>query len=1668
MDLTVFDWEYYLEMYPDLVTKNITTKRAAMDHYLNYGKYDNRLINNKQIECDENVFKKIDNEPREHANIDYKTKISIVMTSLNRKTQILFTLKSFIQYSKKYNFEIIIVDDGSDVSIEDIKTRFFMLNIKIISISKEDKKGVNAVIAYNAGFKHATGDIIVIQNAEILHSGDVLQNVLKYVSNENYVVFPVFNSPNYQYNELLYKKMIENSKDLYQDFIAKINYDDFDFNYDFYINKYDDCKDMTYNDAMKHWYEIGMKQYRQCNESDVWYEKKVIKKWKGWLSHPEYNPRCFHFLTAVAKENLIKIGGFDESLCNNLINDDADFIIRMSYIVNEINILNPELCFGIHQYHADIREKYKRLFNEKMYVRGSNDLIKNGRGDRDRLWDHFLNYGYKEKRSNPFPNEEILNDCLRFMKMRNGEYEYSKKNVNVIKRSNIIEEKLIVEEIPILNKNVTPDKVFNYPKIMHLYWDGSPLSFMNFITVLSFNIYHKNWKIKVHMPIKKINAISWKTGEQKTKYNGKCYLKNLFELDNVEMHYVDFDKIGFDNNVSEVIKSDYFRYFILYKEGGLWSDFDIIYTSSIEEKMNFDGASCLFHCTDMDCKYYQIALLLSNPLSNIFKYLLDQTKNYYNKNNYQTLGATMFQNLFPTTDEIYKIDSNVVILDEDYYMHLPWNKIHILLLKKIHYLPKNNIGIHFFNGLDKIKTYMNNLEYRFENNFVSECFFDDIIYKYYLYYNKKNAFNISYSFKNTTSAKKTETNCHLKQTTFFLPFSGQTKKMEIILSRMVGFFKEQNVTLNLCIITNISISNEIIQFLNNNNALWSIENNLYSAIRKCRTDFILLQYLHIAFDLNLIKHWMACIDLYDLVLINDTIQPNKMDFFELDILKNKSPDLMFFKRNIIKTYPDCKFNIEYFNNNVNYFMHETFIELLFPKKIPKQIHFYWDASKACYLTNLAIKSFIFNNPKWEVNLWVPKLVCKKSVIWEKNEFIPPHSIEYNDHDYLDYELYKKLGINIRYIDYFDLGLKKNINEVLKSDIFRWKILSTEGGVWSDLDILFTNRIERTDFERYDFSYNEIECVVSEYSRNIEDTKIDFYYIGFLMSSPNNKFYKTMHEEALKNIDETKYQNVGGDLMKKHFGLYDDIKNVISDLKYANLESSSIYHYWWKDLREMFLNKTSQIDIFDYNLYHSNIVGYHWFRGVPLSKMYSLFLNYKNKIHNFDFLGPVPLWVERYKTIFNDFKENNNEKKISILMGYTNRLKQIDVTINTITKSKHKNYEIIIVNDCSDDLSFLKQKYDCDIQIINNEKKTYINPCATYNIGATYATGEIIILQNPECCHVGDLLSVVNAMLKPNDYLAFSAFYLDTYEKNNNLYKLLFDDKNDNNFWNVKKMETLLTFTNVNKKSVLPDKFQGWVSHHFYNRNFLHFCAAIYADDFKKIGGFSKEYENGICFDDDDLVRKVLLNRMKPNYFCIPSYPDEYHHLSDFSTYVIHQHHDRFEYSDLNIMDKWEINKNLFINSNGTYIKKYMDTFINEKLTNYDIKITNGKLIAFDEKNYIINFYETTNEISFAIEYEMEKFEYIFNGKSFLIKNDIVELFKNCSYSLSIFIKNTNKIVLNDVVLDGKEGVFDFHGKLNDGTIKFKNLPLNTILNFTCKITEVNFKDNTIFKRITSS
>lgn len=343
------------------------------------------------------------------------------------------------------------------------------------------------------------------------------------------------------------------------------------------------------------------------------------------------------------------------------------------------------------------------------------------------------------------------------------------------------------------------------------------------------------------------------------------------------------------------------------------------------------------------------------------------------------------------------------------------------------------------------------------------------------------------------------------------------------------------------------------------------------------------------------------------------------------------------------------------------------------------------------------------------------------------------------------------------------------------------------------------------------------------------------------------------------------------------------------------------------------------------------------------------------------------------------------KKISIVMGYIDRKIQLIKTLQTFEKSKHKNYEVIIVNDGNENLHDLEND---NVKIFTNPKKEY-NPCSTYNYGFLQATGDIIIIQNPECLHIGDILNEINNKLENNDCMIFNCYFLENYQQNTLLYKT-----ND-----------IYEFTKNNKNKQWFPQYQNWAVHHKFNPNILHFCLAIHKQKLKQINYFDDKYKNGYCFEDDELSRKLKLLHIN-TYF----YSEKF---NDNKTFVIHQHHERKK-NTTEVMKKWEINKNFFIRDHKKYIKKYLNFYLH-------------KNIIFS-KNININ-----NLVKLEISINEKIIYYTANIKQIIFEENLNDILNNSIFHFTCQVKNYNKkyVIMNNHKININQGNIFYTGKINN-------------------------------------
>lgn len=521
--------------------------------------------------------------------------VSIVTAYNNRKQLFIKTLES-IKKSQFKDIEVIVVDDGSSPEhrLENILHEYPFL--KLIRLENKDKWYVNPCIPYNIGFKEAKGDIIIIQNPECYHFHDVITYAVENLTKDGYFSFSCYS-------------LDKNSTDNIDSILDK----------NFIVNK-----------------SISF-------DGD-----------KGWYNHGYYRPVEYHFCSAIHRENLIDLGGFDERYAEGIAFDDNEILVRIKRKGLKVKIIDSHTV--LHQWH----------YSSSTYNR---------------------------------PNAGVLIEKNRTLlhNVTMKETEWRTNN----------------------NSWLLP----NIPKIMNFYWDGSKMSYLQYMTLASFHKFNPDWQINIYEPTIKYDKKTWNTNEQKLDYVGDDYYHKVKDLYYVNIIKFDFSSIGISENIPEVFKSDLLRWYLLDTIGGGWSDMDILYLKPLSD-LKLEGTMLRgdIKSTDtvivFDGFHHIIGFYLSKPNTGFFKTIFDVSRHSLNPAEYQSVGSRLLMRMYPNTNSLLTKHQNINV------SNLPMDVVYSYDDSKINKLfnsieddliTNNTIGIHWYNGSDISKKFNNSYDPKDEN-----------------------------------------------------------------------------------------------------------------------------------------------------------------------------------------------------------------------------------------------------------------------------------------------------------------------------------------------------------------------------------------------------------------------------------------------------------------------------------------------------------------------------------------------------------------------------------------------------------------------------------------------------------------------------------------------------------------------------------------------------------------------------------------------------------------------------------------------------------------------------------------------------------------------------------------------------------------------------------------
>lgn len=252
----------------------------------------------------------------------------------------------------------------------------------------------------------------------------------------------------------------------------------------------------------------------------------------------------------------------------------------------------------------------------------------------------------------------------------------------------------------------------NIPKVCHLFWDGYKMSFLQTLTVTSFHLQNPDWLITIYVSKQKYNQL----GENKYtgRYTGKDFFDTLLQKEYVQVKEIDLNDWGVNLDVPACSGSDIFRMQVLYRYGGVYSDFDVLWVRPLEHirniksmgnPNNFESTVCLYQYGH---GFQNVSVIIAEKGSSFLRSIIQAQKEVKPPYQHQSYGSSLVSELYPNLSSITSKYPRVLAVP--YETLYPYSIYELdKLFSEVNFKPltSNTLGVHWFAGHELSVKYMN-------------------------------------------------------------------------------------------------------------------------------------------------------------------------------------------------------------------------------------------------------------------------------------------------------------------------------------------------------------------------------------------------------------------------------------------------------------------------------------------------------------------------------------------------------------------------------------------------------------------------------------------------------------------------------------------------------------------------------------------------------------------------------------------------------------------------------------------------------------------------------------------------------------------------------------------------------------------------------------------------
>lgn len=265
-------------------------------------------------------------------------------------------------------------------------------------------------------------------------------------------------------------------------------------------------------------------------------------------------------------------------------------------------------------------------------------------------------------------------------------------------------------------------------------------------------------------------------------------------------------------------------------------------------------------------------------------------------------------------------------------------------------------------------------------------------------------------------------------------------------------------------------------------------------------------------------------------------------------------------------------------------------------KIPRRMSFFWVGDRLSWMRYLTLYSFRKYHRDWDVILYRMPAAIAGGKTWVSTEI--QDSQVYQGIDYSQF--LSAIDVEVKLWEP-DLKYPRSLAPSHACDLCQWEILSTAGGWYADMDILWVSSLK----PELVADANAIFCLTDAWMA-----------IGLMAASPESPLFKAVLKSALENYNTERYQCTGAEAIYRmtgqwpHWGAIERVgvkslnilKRRYDELRIIDLPQVTVYPWSYLKVDKIFSED---------NEVPAGCKGIHWFGGSQLGQQWNLQITHQN-------------------------------------------------------------------------------------------------------------------------------------------------------------------------------------------------------------------------------------------------------------------------------------------------------------------------------------------------------------------------------------------------------------------------------------------------------------------------